>query len=87
MYNFGCRPSDSAAILVAVGRAAHIVGPNCCFLVVLGLVLAGSAGVLLIGNFAMHPTVAAALLCPGLFGWNRQGGLFLHVSEEGTHLT
>ena len=65
MYHFGWHPSNSVALLVAVGRAAHLVGPHRCVLVFLGLVISGAAGVLLVGRATLCPSVAAALLCLG----------------------
>ena len=62
MYHFVCRPSNSVALLVAVGRADYIVVPRSCIIVVLGIVLSGATGMLLVGNASVRSSVAAASL-------------------------
>ena len=85
MYRFWCRPYNSAAFLVAMGRSPYLVVPCRCILVVLGLVISGDSGVILVGSATVHPAVAAALLCLGGVFQVHQLKLLLHGSEEGAH--
>ena len=86
MYHFGFCPSNSVVLLLAVGQAAHLVGPCCCVLVVIGLILAGAAGVLHIGRTAVHPAVDAALLCPGGVNRHCHTKIILYGGKEVVHL-